>query len=164
MEKLFGGGGRSMAVYPVRMVYMPIERGPRDEAVQVLVTVSKRHFKRAVKRNRVKRQMRESYRLNKQLLCEALLPTPDKALALAFIWQSDRLYSSSEVSACVESLLRRLAEKLCRRRDEGVREAAKSVGESACETAKSVNDGVNEVGKSVGDGAHESAKSGEDSL
>lgn len=128
MEKLFGGGGRSMSVYPVRVVYMAMERGPRDEAVQVLVTVSKRHFKRAVRRNRVKRQLREAYRLNKKMLSDALQPTPDRALALAFIWQSDRLYDSREVSECMQSLLRRLSERICRKRhDSPAHEVAGSV-------------------------------------
>lgn len=114
MEKLFGGGNRSMAAYPVRMVYMPMSRDSHDEAVQVLVTVSKRHFKHAVRRNRVKRQLREAYRANKHLLYDVLQHTPDRSLALAFIWQSDRLYDSREVALSVESLLRRLSERLTR--------------------------------------------------
>ena len=35
---------------------------------QVLVSVSKRHFKKAVDRNRIKRQLREVYRQHKQVL------------------------------------------------------------------------------------------------
>lgn len=113
IETLFGGGNsRSMAAFPLRLVYMPIERSGNTAAVQVLISVSKRHFKRAVKRNRVKRQIREAYRLNKQSLVEALQVMPDKALALAFIWQSDELYSSAAVTASMKVLLDRVAEKL----------------------------------------------------
>ena len=82
IEKLFGGGNRSMAAYPVRMVYMSMSRASHDEAVQVLVTVSKRHFKHAVRRNRVKRQLREAYRANKHLLYDVLQHMPDRSLAL----------------------------------------------------------------------------------
>lgn len=115
MEQLFGGGkSRSMAGFPLRMVYMPVERGAYDAPAQVLVSVSKRHFKRAVKRNRVKRQIREAYRHNKHLLTDALLPTPDRALALAFIWQADKLYDTADVEQTMKTLLERLAEKLCR--------------------------------------------------
>lgn len=115
MDKLFGGGSsRSMSAFPLRMVYMTMERGSHDEPVQVLISVSKRHFKRAVKRNRVKRQIREAYRNNKHLLAEALLPTPERALALAFIWQADKLFDSKEVAQAMHSLTQRLAERMNR--------------------------------------------------
>lgn len=109
-DTLFRGGRSHSAVaYPVRAVYMQTERGEKDAAVQVLVSVSKRHFKRAVKRNRVKRQIREAYRLNKHALTALVDQTEGKSLALAFIWQADRLYDSSRVSGCVKNLLEKVA-------------------------------------------------------
>ena len=101
-----------MSAFPLRVVFMTIDRAEGDAPVQVLVSVSKRHFKRAVKRNRVKRQIREAYRLNKQILTDALQPTPDKALAVAFLWLADELHSTPDVTRSVVSLLRRMAEKL----------------------------------------------------
>lgn len=63
IETLFSEG-KSVAVYPIRLVYLAT---PLDDKVQVKagVSVSKRHFKKAVDRNRIKRLMREAYRLNK---------------------------------------------------------------------------------------------------
>ena len=58
LEELFGGGHQSVSAFPIRAVYMPNEVG----VVRVMVSVSKRYFKRAVKRNRIKRQLREAYR------------------------------------------------------------------------------------------------------
>ncbi len=114
MEQLFGGGhSRSAAAFPVRAVYMETGRAVTGVPVQVLISVSKRHFKRAVKRNRVKRQLREGYRLNKQILIDAVnLKREDKSIALAFIWQADRLYETREVEASVKLLLQRIAERL----------------------------------------------------
>ena len=63
--KLFAGGSKSLAVFPLRAVYMPVENAGLP-AVSVLISVSKKRFKRAVKRNRVKRQIREAYRKNKK--------------------------------------------------------------------------------------------------
>lgn len=61
IEKMFAGGSRSFSVFPLRVVYLPVEE--LEAPVSILVSVSKRRFKRAVKRNRVKRQIREAYRM-----------------------------------------------------------------------------------------------------
>ena len=78
----------------------------------VLVSVSKRLFKRAVKRNRVKRQIREAYRMQKHQLVEKMAQMPGKQLLLAVIWQDGKLHDSSELNAKMHKILQRLHEKL----------------------------------------------------
>ena len=115
IDALFSGGNsRSMSAYPLRVVFMRKERNEAEEPAQVMVSVSKRHFKRAVKRNRVKRQIREAYRLNKHLLHEALEQKKDIAVAMAFIWQSDELAETALITEKMQSLLGRMAEKISR--------------------------------------------------
>lgn len=115
IDALFSGGSsRSMSAYPLRVVFMRKERNETEEPAQVMVSVSKRHFKRAVKRNRVKRQIREAYRLNKHLLHEALEQKKDMAVAMAFIWQSDELAETALITEKMQSLLGRMAEKISR--------------------------------------------------
>lgn len=115
IDALFSGGNsRSMSAYPLRVVFMRKERNETEEPAQVMVSVSKRHFKRAVKRNRVKRQIREAYRLNKHLLHEALEQKKDMAVAMAFIWQSDELAETALITEKMQSLLGRMAEKISR--------------------------------------------------
>lgn len=115
IDALFSGGNsRSMSAYPLRVVFMRKERCETEEPAQVMVSVSKRHFKRAVKRNRVKRQIREAYRLNKHLLHEALEQKKDMAVAMAFIWQSDELAETALITEKMQSLLGRMAEKISR--------------------------------------------------
>lgn len=59
--------GSSFNLYPLRFVLLKQDT-PTATPPQVLVSVSKRHFKKAVDRNRIKRQLREIYRQHKQLL------------------------------------------------------------------------------------------------
>jgi len=56
--------GESFFSYPLKVVFLKTEP-TQAFPVQAAFTVSKRNFKRAVKRNLLKRRMREAYRLNK---------------------------------------------------------------------------------------------------
>lgn len=113
IEKLFHReGSRSMAAFPLRLVYMKTETKENEPPVQVMVSVPKRCFKRAVKRNRVKRQVREAYRKNKDMLYYGLHGRENTGLALAFIWLDDKLWDTSEVERKVVNLMTRLTEKL----------------------------------------------------
>ena len=63
IDQLFSEG-KSVSVFPLRLVYL--ERPEVDDSqFKTGVSVGKRHFKKAVDRNRLKRLMREAYRLNK---------------------------------------------------------------------------------------------------
>lgn len=112
LDALFKGGGRSIAAYPLRLVYMPLDSDGDTPRAEIMVSVSKRHFKRAVKRNRCKRHVREAYRLNKHIVYDALTTKETKSLALAFIWLSDELQDYATVEHSMTSLLNRMAEKI----------------------------------------------------
>lgn len=122
IDAIFSGSkSRSMSAFPLRVVYMPLDdpeagdsraEEPSDSQparplpkAKMLISVPKKHFKRAVKRNRVKRQVREAYRKNKSLIA-------DKAVALAFIWTDGHLCDSAQVEERVVNLLTRVREKL----------------------------------------------------
>lgn len=109
IEKLFGGGARSFSVFPLRVVYLALDN-VQDEHAAILVSVSKRRFKRAVKRNRVKRQIREAYRLNKQPLLQTL-KEHNLHIAIAFIYLSDELTDSSLITERMKTALSRISEQ-----------------------------------------------------
>ncbi len=110
IEKLFGGGARSFSVFPLRVVYLALDNVQGEHAA-ILVSVSKRRFKRAVKRNRVKRQIREAYRLNKQPLLQTL-KEHNLHIAIAFIYLSDELTDSSLITERMKTALSRISEQL----------------------------------------------------
>ena len=101
--------GKSLSAGCLRCKYMiRADEGPS----RIVVSVPKRHFKRAVKRNRVKRQIREAYRLNKEILYHSPRSTHHSQLFLAFIWQSDEILPTAVVEERMKNLLTRLSEKL----------------------------------------------------
>ena len=121
VEKLFkDAGSRSMVAFPVRVVYV-LAPPQADTCVntRMLVSVPKRQFKRAVKRNRVKRQVREAYRKHKHGLIEAVSRIGERHLSLVFVWLDSKLYDTSVVEKKVEKLLLRIEEKLTQEQTAG---------------------------------------------
>ena len=122
IDTLFGtGGSHAMTAFPLKAVYRlidnKIETSVSKEAivesnVQVLVSVPKKHFKRAVKRNRVKRQVREAYRKHKSFVTLRVNEQTDKQLLIAFIWLSNELMNSVTIEQRVCNLLQRIGERI----------------------------------------------------
>ena len=58
--------GHAITAYPIKLIYL--ESKEQSAKIQVGVAVPKKNFKSAVARNRIKRLLRESYRLNKAMV------------------------------------------------------------------------------------------------
>src|SRR3546814_12106779 len=61
IDSLFHSGS-SFFIYPYRVVFLRVDG---SSTIQVLLSVAKRRFRHAVRRNLLKRRMRECYRLQK---------------------------------------------------------------------------------------------------
>jgi len=112
IDNLFKGGhSRSLSAFPIRVVFL-VSDTPQQEQCQIMVSVPKKCFKRAVKRNRVKRQIREAYRLNKAIVTEQMKKHEGKYLAMAFIWLDAELHDTDEIKSKMINLLGRISERL----------------------------------------------------
>ncbi|MBQ8046565.1 MAG: ribonuclease P protein component [Prevotella sp.] len=113
IEQLFhDSNSHSLAAFPLRAVYLSVVRvQPEEPSVKILVSVPKRLFKRAVKRNRIKRQVREAYRLQKSILTDMMEKQPGRQLLIAFLWIDNQMYDSEYVARKTKKILQQIAEK-----------------------------------------------------
>lgn len=81
IDELFHNGS-SFLCYPFKASWLFVDE-PVKPPVQILFSVSKRRYKRAVDRNLIKRRMRESYRLNKQQHLYDTIMIEDKRIILS---------------------------------------------------------------------------------
>ena len=84
----------------LRYKYLP---GGDAAETRILVSVPKRFFKRAVKRNLLKRRIRESYRLQKEIL--------SKPVDIAFLYQAREVLPFADIYAAMTDILSAVASK-----------------------------------------------------
>ncbi|MEO1437700.1 MAG: ribonuclease P protein component [Bacteroidota bacterium] len=71
IRRMFNREGETLAAFPLRLIWIPIKEDV-PFPVQFTLSVPKRNFKKAVDRNRIRRQVREAYRTNKSNLYQRL--------------------------------------------------------------------------------------------
>jgi ribonuclease P protein component len=84
--------GNSVSKFPLRLVYVE-NKEANAPLLKIGVSVSKKYFKKAVDRNYFKRVLRETYRLNKHLLLDAL----EKPYAIMFFYQTKEHLTFQEI-------------------------------------------------------------------
>ena len=99
--------GASFSAYPLRVIYVK-KKPVADVPVSILISVPKKRFKRAVKRNRIKRLIRETYRLNKNALWESL-QLSEKGLLIAFIYIGNEICDFSTLNASMKKIITKFA-------------------------------------------------------
>lgn len=109
VESLFSGNNSSVAIYPLRIVWSSVESS--IPSASILVSVPKKRMHHAVDRNRMKRMVREAYRLNKRTLLAALQDS-NTHLDIAFICIADNMPTSSQVSKSVIKALARISDTI----------------------------------------------------
>lgn len=104
IAQLFTKGNRGFTRFPFRFSWVAT---PLDAPtpVQVLFVVSKRNFPNATDRNKIKRHLRELYRLNKQQLYDAI---QDKQIALAIMYIAPSHLTFAEMQTLFNTALKQL--------------------------------------------------------
>jgi len=110
IELLFSGHASTLIAFPLRMIYKVVDKKEGEAAVSILISVPKKKFKRAVKRNYIKRQVREAYRCNKHSLVELMI-SKNQRLLIAFIFLDNKLYDISVIEKSITTLLNKFIVK-----------------------------------------------------
>lgn len=111
VESLFSSRNSSIAVYPLRIVWTIDESTEGTAPASILVSVPKKRMHHAVDRNRMKRMVREAYRLNKQILLSRLEGS-GRHVDIAFICIADNVPTSSQISKSVVKALARISDTI----------------------------------------------------
>jgi len=92
--------GSSFYSYPFKIWF---KRNPDDQfpVHQVMISVSRKNFRKAVDRNRIKRRIRESIRLNKNLLPQ------DPKLLIAYIYTAKEILTFAQIQERLVKTLNR---------------------------------------------------------
>jgi len=109
IEFLFKSGN-AIKAFPFKALYYA-EETPRDWPLRLAVSVPKRSFKKAVDRNRIKRLMREAWRVNNVQLKESLSAS-SKSMDVFLLYTGKKLPEFDEVESKINEILKRLSEGL----------------------------------------------------
>jgi ribonuclease P protein component len=103
--------GQSMNAFPIKLIYTLESNEPGS--VQAGVGAPSRTFRKAVDRNRVKRLLREGYRLERPEFIASSVDALNKLrVNLFFLYTDATVISQKEIQEKIKQLLSRLSEKI----------------------------------------------------
>jgi len=108
IQELFDKGS-SFYLHPFKVMFLP-NPDVSVEKHQLLISVSKRKFKKAPDRNLLKRRIKEAYRLNKQLVYsnEKL----NRPLLIAYIYTGKEIHLFQFIESKLIKSINRLSEQV----------------------------------------------------
>lgn len=108
IDGLFSGGAGGF-VYPLRYVFSAEKSG--EPGVAVLVSVSKKYHKRAVRRNLLKRRMREAFRTQSNAL-RAAAAERGVRVNIALLYSTKDIVEFQKIGDAVGKILAQVSERM----------------------------------------------------
>ncbi len=100
--------GKGFNFYPFRVIINVTTPENNDEAIpRILISVSKKRFRRAIKRNRIKRLVREAWRkIKHELLCKCM--GKNITLDIALVYTATIIIDFKDIEKKIKQLIERL--------------------------------------------------------
>jgi ribonuclease P protein component len=111
INNLFSKGNRVITQFPFRVLWQFIPNKSEQFPAQVMFSVGKRNFPKAVHRNRIKRQMRELYRIRKHLLY-LLLEQKQKSIIVSITFQGKAIMQNEELKQAFEPVFQKILNQI----------------------------------------------------
>lgn len=111
IERLFSEG-LSFSSFPLRLVYIYEGEEQSAPALRFAATVPKKKFPKAVDRNRIRRQVKESFRLEKNELLNHLNVNVKGKLSMMLIYTAPEQLPYQKIRRATNYLLLKLAKKI----------------------------------------------------
>ena len=102
IDALFNSG-LSVSQYPLRLVFIS-ESTLNNGTTKLAVSVSKRNFKKAVDRNKIKRLIREAYRLNKPEINDVIKTCCKNGLHGMILYNGNEIPDFKNLQKCMTKL------------------------------------------------------------
>ena len=110
IDQLFSRGADSMTksvmAYPLRAVWRVNEKRTAGSQIQFLISIPKKRLRHAVDRVKMRRRVREAYRLNKN----NYLSAESDRIDLAFIYVADDLKDYQSIEKAVTRILHKITD------------------------------------------------------
>ncbi len=109
--QLFNRQGISFGQYPLRVIYLPMDERRSEFPAQFALSVPKRKFPKAVNRNRIRRQLREAWRLNKHRLYRGL-QKEERQYAVMVLYTANEPLPFAQIEQAMRGIIRRLLKNI----------------------------------------------------
>ncbi|MEO1514420.1 MAG: ribonuclease P protein component [Bacteroidota bacterium] len=105
--------GSSVTAYPIRLIWVQTQLPTDTVKIQFTQTIPRRSFRRAAHRNRIRRKLREAYRLHKHILYD-FLEERGEQYAFIFIYTAKEPLPYKRLAGATRKLMRKWQDKVAK--------------------------------------------------